>query len=336
MRAAVLHGFHQPMVLEEAPRPIPQEDEVLVRVMATGLCGTDLKIVDGLFAAETPLPLILGHEVAGEVVNDAGDLHAGQRVACYKDITCGECAYCTSGQETLCVVSRRVGFNVDGGLAEYVKIPTRNALPISSSMPPEVAAVCMDAVLSPWRALLTRARLMSGERLVIAGAGGLGINAIQIAVTAGARVAVIEPQASHRDLALSSGAELVVHPDDSDQVHEWSSGGADVGFEASGTKAGFDALLSCLRPGARLVCCGYRPKVRFDVDSASLVLNEISIIGSRAGNREEARAALQAAEEGRISPPIGRQLPLDEVNDGIRILRDGRVEGRVVIRISGP
>lgn len=331
MKAAVLREFGRPLELAELPVPEPAPDEALVRVRATGVCGTDLKITSGAFAG-TPLPIIPGHEVAGELVQAADGLEAGQRVACYIYDPCGECARCREGRPTLCLGSRRIGFERDGGLAEFIAVPRRNLLPFAGSLDFELAAVCMDAVMSPWRALSVHAAVRPDETVVVAGAGGLGLSGIQIARALGARVAAIDPVASHRDLALAMGAELAVEPGGREELREWLAGGADVGFEASGARSGFDAVAACLRPGGRLVCCGYRPGVEYGLDSTRLVLEEITVVGSRNGAREDARAALRALEAGRVTPHIMETLALEESNRALERLRAGEVAGRLVVR----
>jgi propanol-preferring alcohol dehydrogenase len=331
MRAAVLREFGRPLEVADVSIPDPAGDEALVRVVATGICGTDLKIISGSFAG-TPLPIVPGHEVAGELVEDAGGLRAGQRVACYIYDPCGECRWCTAGQPTLCPTSRRIGFERDGGFAEYINVPRSNLLPFGDQLAFELAAVCMDAVMSPWHALVVRAALQPGETIVVAGAGGLGLSGIQIARSLGARVAAIDPIDTHRELALGDGAALAVEPADIERVREWSGGGADLGLEASGTRAGFEAAAACLRPGGRLVCCGYRPGVEYGLDSGRLVLEEITVLGSRAGSRDDARAALGALEDGRVKPYIMEQLDLSDANRALDLLREGKVLGRVVIR----
>lgn len=330
MRAAVLRSFGAPLELAEVPEPRPGPDEALVEVRAVGLCGTDLKITGGLMTG-TPLPLIPGHEVAGVVAADGGDLAQGTPVACYGYDPCGTCDRCRAGQDTLCADAPHLGFDLDGGLAPLVKVRRRNLLPFGADVPFEAAAVTMDAVLSPWRALHTIARLQAGERLAIAGGGGLGLHGLQVAVGLGAAVAVLEPAASRRALALDLGAELAVAPEEVGQVAEWAAGGVDAGFEASGARGGLDALTACVRPGGRIVCCGYRPGQEYGLDSLRLVLGEIALLGSRNGSREDARAALGAVAAGTITPLIAERRPLEDVNEGMDLLRGGEVPGRVVI-----
>jgi propanol-preferring alcohol dehydrogenase len=166
------------------------------------------------------------------------------------------------------------------------------------------------------------------------GAGGLGLNAVQVAGDAGARVAVLEPDAERRRLAVELGAELAVEPDRIQEIRVWAGDGVDVALESSGVSAGFDTALDVLHPGGTLVCCGYRPGLDFRLDSARLVLDEITLMGSRAGGREDARAALASIEEGRISPTIMEELPLESVNEALERVREGSAVGRVVIDVT--
>jgi D-arabinose 1-dehydrogenase-like Zn-dependent alcohol dehydrogenase len=334
MRAAMLHAYNRPIEVVEVDKPEVGADEALVKVHAVGICGTDLKITSGLFPDTTPLPLIIGHEIAGELVEPCGNLQAGQRVACYFYNPCGHCRWCLADQETICPHSRRIGFEQHGGLADYVKIRQTNLLPFSEKLPYEVAAVTMDAVASPWHALMGRARMQKGESVGIVGAGGLGLNGVQIACSVGAHVAAIDLVASHRAEAVRLGAELAIAPEEIELVRQWSQGGCDVVFEASGARAGFESAVAIVRPGGRLVCCGYRPGVEYGLDSAHLVLQEITVLGSRAASLKAARAALRAVEQGAVQPVIMGYLPIEKINWALEQLRAGEVLGRFVVQLE--
>jgi D-arabinose 1-dehydrogenase-like Zn-dependent alcohol dehydrogenase len=208
-----------------------------------------------------------------------------------------------------------------------------NLLPFGDAIDATAAAVAMDAVTSPWGALHGRAAIQAGERLVVVGCGGLGLNAIQIATAAGARVAAVDPVAAHRELALANGAEIAVDPDQAaaGAVHGWAPGGADLALETSGRRAGFLTAAAALRAGGRVVCNGYQPGVEYGMDSARLVLEEITILGSRVGTLVDARDALAAVESGAVVPQIMRTAPLSDINEALDALAAGRVDGRIVI-----
>jgi propanol-preferring alcohol dehydrogenase len=333
MRAAVLRRFSEPLDVTEVHEPQPGEGEVLVKVIATGICGTDNKIAAGAFS-HLPLPLILGHEVAGVLAEDDGELKRGQRVACFMYKSCGLCRWCRGGEEILCPDPPRIGFNRDGGLAEYIGMPRDCVLPFADHVSFEQAAICMDAILTPWRALMVRGRVQPGESVVVVGAGGLGLNGVQVARAAGARVAAVDPLPAHRDEALRLGAELAVAPEQLDRVLDWAPGGADVVFEASGVREGLDSAAACVTPGGRLVCCGWRPGADWGLQSRQLVLKEISVLGSRAGNRTDARAALRALERGDIAPISMESVRLDDINEALARLKKGDVTGRFVVEIG--
>jgi D-arabinose 1-dehydrogenase-like Zn-dependent alcohol dehydrogenase len=330
MRAAVIREFGRPLSLEERDEPSPGPGEVVLEVRAVGLCGTDLKIASGTYPG-TRLPLVPGHEVAGVVVIGSRERPPGTRVACYIYDPCGGCRWCRAGQDTLCAASRRIGFDLDGGLALRLRVRADNTFPFADWLDFGAAAVAMDAVTTVWRAIRVRGALADGELLVIAGAGGLGLNAVQVAAGSGARVAVIDPVPERRLAALAAGAEIAVGSDEAGAILEWSEGGADLGVEASGVRAGFDALSASVRAGGRLVCVGYRPGVEYGLDSHQLVRRELTLLGSRNGAREDARQALAAVEAGSVKPAIAARFPLAEVNLAYRALGDGQLPGRVLV-----
>lgn len=330
MRAALLTTFGEPLELREAPRPRPADDEVLVRVRAVGLCGSDLKLLAGATPG-TPLPLIPGHEIAGEVAEPAGDLRVGQRVAGYLYEPCGHCASCARGEDMLCPRARRIGRDRDGGLAEYVAIRRRALLPFGEELPFELAAVAMDAVTTPWHALRARASLRPGERLLVVGAGGIGIHAVAVAADLGARVLAVDPVARRRRAARRCGAEASASPADRRALREWAPDGVDAALEASGTRAGFELAVASVRPGGRVACCGYHPAVELSVASAHLVMRELTVLGCRAGTSADAAAALDAVQAGRIHPVVDRRLPLARANDAIGLLGAGEAVGRIVV-----
>ncbi|MSO42518.1 MAG: hypothetical protein EXQ70_11635 [Solirubrobacterales bacterium] len=334
MRALLLTGFERPLELADVSEPEPADGEIVVRVRAAGLCGTDLKLVDGKLP-NVSLPMIPGHEIAGEIAHDpSGERAEGEPVACYFYESCGHCRLCRLGQTTICRQVIRLGIERDGGLAELVAMPSRNAVPLPAGVSFEVAAVAMDSVLTPWRALRDRAAVQPGEAVVVVGSGGLGLNGVQIASDAGARVAVVDLEPASREKAVELGAELAVSPDELSRVREWSDGGADVVLDTSGSAAGFETAVEALRPGGRLVGCGYQPGVRFSFDSPRLPLDEISILGSRVGSLEDAADALDAVARGAVSPTVNEPIALEQVNEGLARLRAGEVVGRLTVETA--
>ena len=334
MKAAVLEQFSEPLVIQDVPEPEPAEGESILKVKAVGLCGTDLKITGGAFS-HVELPLVPGHEVAGEVVSStAGGPEVGTRVSCYVYETCGECSWCKAGRTTICPNRVRIGFERPGGLADYIAVSNKCLIPIADSLAYEQAAVAMDAVVSPWMALHHRGRIQAGEKLVIAGVGGLGMHGLQVARAAGLAVGVIDPAEDHRELALKLGAEIAVAPEEMDALHAWADPGADIALEASGSRAGFDAAVNSIQRGGRVVCVGYYPGLEYGLDSSRLVLEELEILGSVASSKQAATEALEAVGEGAIVPQIAERRPFEAVNEALDSLRGGDVLGRVVVDVD--
>jgi len=329
----MLRAFDQPLALVDVPEPVPGPGEVVLRVQAVGLCGTDLKIWRGLLA--TPLPLIPGHEVAGVVIQVGAGVQTpriGEPVACYIYRPCGNCARCRAGQETLCPNSTRLGFERDGGFAELVRVRADEALRISRELPFTVAAITMDAVVTSWRALKRRGAVEVGQSVVIVGTGGLGLSAIPVGRYLGARMAAVDRNADRLRLARQQGSEVAALVETAErEVLEWSSGGVDVAVEMSGSPEGFSLATRLARRGGRVVVVGYAPGCDYAAESARLVLGELMVLGSRAGTPQDAREALAAVEAGSvIPPPIARTASLDALNDGYEELNRGVVPGRLV------
>jgi D-arabinose 1-dehydrogenase-like Zn-dependent alcohol dehydrogenase len=335
VRAARLVEFRQPLEVGDTPEPEPADGEILVRVLGAGLCGTDLKLVDGMLP-NVSLPMTPGHEIAGEVVLDPTGVHAPDApVACYFYESCGHCRLCKLGQTTICRSVVRLGIERNGGLGEFVSMPGANAVPLPDGLSFEVAAVAMDSVLTPWRALRGRGALQPGESVVVVGSGGLGLNGVQIASDAAARVAVVDVEQAAREKALELGAELAVAPDDVGLLIEWSEGGADLVLDTSGSDAGFETGIAALRPGGRLVGCGYQPGVKFSFESMRLPLDELTILGSRVGSVQDAADALDAVARGVVIPTVSETIGLEEVNEGLSRLRAGEVVGRLAVNPGG-
>lgn len=334
MQAAVLETFGEVLAIQEVAEPAQRDGDVIVEVRAVGICGTDLKIASGAYPG-TRLPLIPGHEVAGVVVRGTPARPEGTPVACYIYDPCAECRWCRAGRDTLCPRSRRIGFDDNGGLAARIRIREVNALPFSEFLDFGEAATAMDAVTTVWRALRVRGELREGESVVIAGAGGLGLNAVRVATAGGGRVAVVEPLAGRRAAALEAGAEVATGPAEAAAaIREWAPDGADLGLEISGTREGFLAVAAAIRPGGRLVCVGYRPGLEYGLDSHHMVRSEVTILGSRNGSREDARAALAAVDSGVVKPKVGSRFPFHAVNEAFAALRTGEVQGRVVVEVQ--
>lgn len=341
MEAMVLEEYGRPLVRREFPDPRPGEGEVLLRVRACGVCGTDVKISAGRIPTAKP-PLVMGHEPAGEIVELGPGVQGfspGDRVVVWIYVTCGACRFCRAGRAVLCPHVKRVGFERPGGFADLLVVPAANLVRVPDSLGDVEAAVLGCAVSTVYRALRTRAGVQRGETVMVMGVGGLGIHGVQMAKLSGATVIAVDVEEARLELARAYGADEVLLFRGGalgEQVRSLTGGyGADVILETVGLPETVRAAMSSLVPGGRLVMVGYHPAQPFSVESPELVLNEVEIVGSRAMTRDELAGALDLVASGKLQPVVTARYPLHDVNEVLDLLRQGRVMGRAVV-IHGP
>jgi propanol-preferring alcohol dehydrogenase len=328
--------------VDELADPAPGPGEVLVRIQAAGVCGTDLHILDGMIKPD-PYPMTIGHEAAG-VVEAAGQgaaLSPGDRVAVYNKIFCGWCEQCLAGRPNVCDREfRQLGFNTDGGDAEYVAVPERNLVPVPDPVDFATAAVLTCAGMTA-----VHATKLSGLRLgataVVNGIGGVGILVVQAARAAGARVIAVADSAEKRDLALSHGAaEGIIIADGQDYaalpaaVRELTAGrGVDVFFELVGTTETMTAGVRCLAKGGTFVATGYTDQP-LNVHPIEFILSEASLVSTVAATRQDLEDALRMAASGTLNVPIAGRYPLDGVQGALDALRKRAVLGRQILDLG--
>ncbi len=341
MKAMVLNAYDQPLRAEERPIPTPGPQEVLLEVRFCGICGTDLKIVGGKLPGIITLPHVPGHEIAGEVAaigEGVRGIRVGDRGIAYLYVTCRDCELCRTGHENICFSVRRLGFELPGGFSQYVKLPAYNFCPVSTAMPLHEMAVLTDAVATPYHALKSIAAVRQGSTVLVVGAGGLGLHAVQLARLAGARVAAVDVRDEALEQARSFGAHVLIHSARTDPrkaVLEWTGGaGADIVLEGVGQDATFSWSLYCLKRGGILVIMGYDPLHPLTVSSKEMHYNEWRIAGTRAATKQDLLELIALTESGQLKPVVAKMLPLDEVNEGLAAVRSGAQVGRVVIRVE--
>jgi 2-desacetyl-2-hydroxyethyl bacteriochlorophyllide A dehydrogenase len=338
MKAMVLEQFGEPLRLKEVPVPELEPDEALVQVTACGVCGTDLKISGGKIEG-TPLPLTMGHEPAGRVVGvgaDVSNVKVGDHVAMALYVSCGICDFCRTNRDSLCInLIGRPGFELDGGFAEFFKVPSRNLFPISPTVPLEQVALLADCVATVWHAVRRRAEVQPGQTVVVMGAGGLGLHATQVIGLSGARTVAVDIVPEKLDLARTWGADETIDARDEDvaaRVLELTGGiGADAILEFVGLPQVIETDLRFLKRGGVLVLLGYAPGQPFHVDSSDLVLTEKRIVGSRASSKQDLVEVIRLVEEGKITPVVTQRHKLGDVNKVLDALRTGEIMGRAVV-----
>jgi alcohol dehydrogenase, propanol-preferring len=336
MKAAVLHEPRKPLVVEEVERPRPGDAEVLIQVEACGVCHSDLHVADGdwkQFASITKTPLILGHEIAGRVVETGSavrDLKIGDRVGVpWVYWTCGECEFCREGYENLCVKQKITGVTVDGGYAEFLKAPASHATKIPDSVSSIQAAPLFCAGVTVYRALM-QAKPQRGQRLAVFGIGGLGHLAIQIAVNLGLEVSAIDVEDEKLALAKSLGAVHTANATTTNVVKEMRKrGNAHIALVTSGSKAAYDTAFYCVRPTGTLLAVGL-PANEISFPAIMMAAGEVNIKASAVGTRADLQKVLALAAEGKLHCQVATR-PLSDANAVLEEMRSGKVSGRIVL-----
>ena len=339
MRAAVLHEAGGALVVEEVPRPEPGPDEVLIRVRA---CGLGLTLVWNRNERRRPgrLPRIIGHEIAGDVVatgERVGRIQAGDRVAVYYYLTCGSCRWCRNGRESLCQNREgQVGGEIDGGLAEFVRVPCANVCPIPGEVGYLDAAIAADALATSLHILNGRARVVAGETvLVVGGGGGVGAHVVQVARLLGARVIAADISAEKLELAARAGAEDVIDSTGTridEVVSRLTDGlGVDVVVEMVGLEDTLRQSAASLGRSGRLVLVGSYDRDASLAVTHSTLRGEASVMGSQYCTRSDIEQALTLVAQGRIRPIVPHVCKLEEADAVLGRIERMELAGRACV-----
>ena len=342
MQAARIHE-DLTLRLDDVDTPEPGRNEVLVRIHAAGVCGTDLHILDGMIKPD-PYPMTLGHEAAG-VVQASGEgvqgLQPGDRVAIYNKIFCGHCEQCLKGRQNICDnEADQLGFNRDGGDADYVVVPEQNAVAVPEGVDLATAAVLTCAGMTAMHATKL-SNLRIGDTAVVDGIGGVGILVVQAAAHAGARVIAVADSQDKLQLARDHGASeglLVDTPEAYDGLPTGVRGltggrGTDVFFELVGTTRSMAAGIRTLAKGGRFVSTGYTDE-QIEIHPIEFILPESSFISTVAATRLDLQDAIALAAAGAMTVPIAGTFPLTGISEALAALRRRGILGRQVLQIA--
>jgi D-arabinose 1-dehydrogenase-like Zn-dependent alcohol dehydrogenase len=337
VRAAVLESVGHPLVVRDIPVPEIGPDEVLVRTRTTGICGTDLHILDGRGYIPT-LPHVLGHEPAGTIARTGANVEGwkvGDRVVPSLFFTCGRCYYCRVGRHQQCVQLKGIlGVLSPGAMAEYFKVPAENLFALPETISFEAGGLIADAVVTALRAA-KRGNLGTGSTAVVIGAGGVGLCLIQILAASGVRVIAADIGEEKLEAAKAHGAQEVflVGPDLAAVFPKSMEKAAiQCAFDCVGSSQTLLQACDLVMNGGRVVVVGEHGD-SLPVTSTAIAQRELEIVGSRNGTRQDLVEAIRLVELGHIRPPIAACYPLEAVNEAMQRLRAG-VIGRLVIRVA--
>ena len=336
----VLNEYNTPLDVVEEDIPQIDAGEVLIKVKACGICQTDLKIIRGAIPPPiVTLPHVMGHEVAGEVAAVGGNVTGvtvGDVGLVYIYVPCRDCEQCLSGRQNLCENIKRIGFEIGGGFTEYLKIPAFNFCTVHSDIPMHEMAIVADAIGTSYHAITGLAEVKAGQNVLIVGAGGLGIHAVQIAKLCGANVFVADLDKRALELAKQHGADAIFFPDEAPRgIKDLTSGaGVDAVIEIVGSPETLSWSLPALKSGGKLVLVGYAPDNPFPLDTMMMHYNEYQVIGCRFTPKAELLQLIRLIEKGKIKPVVTKTIPFDRVNEALTELRDGNILGRIVLTLS--
>jgi threonine 3-dehydrogenase len=342
MKALVKSRAARGLWLEEVPEPEPGINDVKIRVLCTGICGTDLHIYDwnDWARATIPVPLVIGHEFAGEVVaagSNVADLHPGDLVSGEGHVVCGRCRNCLAGRRHLCAHTQGVGVNRAGAFAEYIVLPMMNVWKHTHSIPHEVAAI-FDPFGNAVHTALSFPVL--GEDVLVTGAGPIGIMAAVVARFAGARHVVITDVNPHRlDLAKKAGIPVAVDtratPLKDVQKQLDMREGFDVGLEMSGSAAAFREMLENMCHGGKIAMLGI-PSSEMAIDWRHVIFNMLTIKGIYGREMFETWYKMTVMLESglNITPVITHRFSWRDYEKGFEVMRTGEA-GKVILDWQG-
>jgi S-(hydroxymethyl)glutathione dehydrogenase/alcohol dehydrogenase len=366
MKAVVLSEVGGRLDIEEIPIPQPQAGEVLVKVVACGVCHTDLHVIKGEVAF--PLPCVLGHEISGVIEAVAPDVKAvrpGAAVVCSFIMPCGVCHYCVQGRDDLCetffAMNRLKGTLYDGetrlrrpdgsplamysmgGLAEYAVVPATDVFAAPANVPLTDACILGCAVMTAYGALKNQARVQPNESVAVVGTGGVGSNVIQLARTFGASQIIAvdirdDKLAAAKEWGATHGVNAAKHDAVAEVLAITAGRGVDVAIEALGRPETVVNAFMMTRDGGRVVVIGIAPgTTTANIEITRLVRRGIHLMGSYGSRvRTDMPNVLGLAAHGHMSPsrPITRRYQLEQADMAYAALNQGDIVGRAIVTMS--
>jgi NADPH:quinone reductase-like Zn-dependent oxidoreductase len=336
------HGGVDQLRYEEVEEPrVTSSSDVIVKLEAAALNHIDIWVRMGATGMQIPMPHILGADGAGivvEVGSEVKSVKTGDKVCLYSFTGCGQCEFCLSDRDFMCIRVRALGERLDGTYAQYVKVTPENCFPIPSYMTFDEAAGFPLVFLTVWRMLVTNARLQPGESILIIGiGGGVASAALQVAKRMGARVIVTSGSDAKLERAGSLGADHGINHRQKNFAAEvrllTDNRGVDVVVDSVAGEV-WQKSLASLAHGGRLVTCGATAGGEPNDDLNLMVSKELKIYGSTLGSREDFRQLLNFLAVSKIHPIIDQKFPLKEAAAAQQRMEEARQFGKIVLQSS--
>lgn len=335
MKAAVVTQFGKPLSIEQVPIKEPGRGQILVKVLACGICHTDLHAAEGDWPVKPSLPFIPGHEGIGEVVALGAEvdfLEKGDIVGVpWLHTACGHCEYCITGWETLCNNQQNTGYSINGSFAEYVLADAA----FVGKFPKDVNYLDMAPILCAGVTVykgIKEADLKPGEWIAISGVGGLGHLAVQYAKAMGYHVVGVDISQEKLDLAKKHGADFVVNGKDSkatEVIKEHTKGGVHGVLVTAVAPVAFEQAIDMLRKKGTISMVGLPPGT-IKLPIFQMVLNRFTVRGSIVGTRKDLQEAIDFAVEGKVHT-TAHKVKLEDINKVFEDMKQNKIEGRMVI-----
>jgi 6-hydroxycyclohex-1-ene-1-carbonyl-CoA dehydrogenase len=340
-QAYVLEAPKTPLVRRPLQIPAPGPAEAIVEVIACGLCHTDLGYADGSVPTKKGIPLVLGHEAVGLVVEAGKDFASliGSNVLVPAVLPCGECPFCKAGRGNACPNQKMPGNDIDGGFSTHFLVPARPLIKIGASSNIAALSVVADAVSTAYQAIL-RANVAAGDAVIVVGAGGVGSFVVQIASALGARVVACDIIEERLKLIAGYGAAESINLANLDpkelrkQVRAFAKGVPTLNykiFECSGSAPGQTTAYGLLERGATMMQVGYTPN-KIDVRLSNLMAFDATLHGTWGCPPEVYPGVLRMIEEGKVKlDPFIAYGPMSKVNDYLADMAAHKLERRMVM-----
>ncbi len=340
MKAVVFHEFGHSDVLrvEEVPDPVAGPGEVVVDIAGCALNHLDVDVREGISRFPVQPPHVLGLEVVGRISalgEGVTGWQVGDRVMPYLMDTCGDCAYCTTGRESLCLTPGFISFSTGGGFAEQLACKATQLIAVPDGVDDLQAAALQVAFGTSWHMLFTRGRLRPGERVLVNSVGsGIGSAAVQLAHEAGAYVIGTSSRDDKLEHAAKLGMDAGINYTTANVVDEVMRITDGVGADLTYEHVGGDALqwgLDALRKDGRLVTCGAHAGEVVPFDVIPFFRRQISIIGSFVYTRDEVRKCLDLLARGKITPLVAATFPLEQAKEAMDLMESREFFGKIIV-----